>query len=126
MTSGDLVPVEREKSEPHYVPSSSMNALQLERLISNLERKNENVNGLKRQLLNLHIRNKDLEKTEKLMEELKVSGNGPDGFNFTPGIHAQLIDLYSYHQKHEQVSVYSSFSSRVFFNFQYSPGYRVL
>lgn len=98
MTSGELTPVEIEKEQPVYTPSSAMNIPQLERLIANLEAKKENTNGLKRQLLTLYTRAKDLEKTESLLKKLE-SGD----FTYTVGIYAQLIDLYTHHEKLDDV-----------------------
>lgn len=101
LTSGDLTPIQREKSEPHYTPSSAMNIPQLERLISNLELKGEPTSGLKRQLLTLYTRAKELEKTEILLNKLKS-----EQFTFSIGVYAQLIDLYSHHEKLKETLEY--------------------
>lgn len=94
LTSGELTPIQLEKKSVSYVPSHQMNIPQLEQLIHNLSAKNQDTKGLKRQLLTLYYRAKDLEKMEKLLEDL-TRGD----FVFTNGIHAQLIDVYSYHNK---------------------------
>lgn len=98
MTSGELTPAAKEKKEPHYTPSSAMNIPQLERLITNLDAKRENTNGLKRQLLTLYTRAKELEKTENLLKTLES-----ENFTYTTGVYAQLIDLYAHHEKFDEV-----------------------
>ncbi|GLV39949.1 bicoid stability factor [Carabus blaptoides fortunei] len=101
MTSGELTPITLEKTEPHYTPSSAMNIPQLERLITNLEAKKEPTKGLKRQLLTLYTRAKELEKTEALLKSLEA-----DDFQYTNGVYAQLIDLYAHHEKLEETMNY--------------------
>lgn len=101
MTSGELIPIPKEKLEPHYTPSSAMNIPQLERLVANLDAKGENTNGLKRHLLTLYTRGKELEKTENLLKMLEN-----DTFTYTTGVYAQLIDLYAHHEKFDEVMKY--------------------
>ncbi|XP_074026112.1 bicoid stability factor isoform X2 [Leptinotarsa decemlineata] len=92
LSSGELTPVPLLKKPPIYTPSHQMNIDQLETLIGNLEAKNQETKGLKRQLFTLYCRAKELEKAEKLMEVLQKGD-----FVFTTGIYAQLIDLYAHH-----------------------------
>lgn len=105
LTSGELTPVALQKRNPTYVPSHEMNIPQLERLIHNLMAKKQETHGLKRQLLTLYYREKDLAKTEKLVEELKQSD-----FVFTSGIYSQLLDLYAYHGNLEKALEYYNLS----------------
>lgn len=97
LTSGDLTPVPVPKKLPSYTPSHQMNVEQLERLVHNLDAKNQETKGLKRQLLTLYYREKNLEKTEALLEELEKKD-----FTYTPGIYAQLVDLYAHHDNVEK------------------------
>ncbi|XP_068906051.1 leucine-rich PPR motif-containing protein, mitochondrial [Tenebrio molitor] len=97
LTSGELTPVPIARKPPSYTPSHQMNVEQLERLVSNLDAKKQDTNGLKRQLLTLYYRAKNLEKTEKLLEELESNG-----FVYTAGIYAQLADLYAHHDNLEK------------------------
>ncbi|CAG9859713.1 unnamed protein product [Phyllotreta striolata] len=92
LTSGELTPIPLQKKPPSYTPSHQMNIPQLERLIQNLDAKNQETKGLKRQLFTLYYRSKDLEKAEGLVEDLKKTD-----FVFTSGIFAQLSDLYAHH-----------------------------
>ncbi|KAJ8913044.1 hypothetical protein NQ315_002060 [Exocentrus adspersus] len=101
LTSGELTPVEFEKKSVSYVPSHQMNIPQLEQLIHNLSSKNQDTKGLKRQLMTLYHRAKDLDKTEKLLEDLSKTD-----FVFTSGLYAQLIDLYAYHDKLDKALEY--------------------
>ncbi|CAH1159971.1 unnamed protein product [Phaedon cochleariae] len=101
LTSGELTPTPLQRKPPSYVPSHQMNVSQLERLIENLTLKNQDTKGLKRQLLTLYYRAKDLEKTEKLIEDMRQSQ-----FLFTSGIYAQLLDLYAYHDNVEKAVEY--------------------
>ncbi|XP_072376405.1 leucine-rich PPR motif-containing protein, mitochondrial [Diabrotica undecimpunctata] len=101
LSSGELTPVPIQRQPPSYVPSHQMNIPQLERLIQNLTAKNQETKGLKRQLFTLYYRAKDLEKTEKLVQDL----NQID-FVFTPGLYAQLFDLYAYHGNLEKALEY--------------------
>jgi len=94
LTSGELTPVP-QTSKPTYVPYNQMSIPQLERLIQNLSSKNQETSGLKRQLLTLYYRAKDLEKMEEIFEELKTN---PE-FDFTTGVYAQLMDANVYHGK---------------------------
>nr|CAI5864450.1 unnamed protein product [Callosobruchus analis] len=102
LTSGELTPVPLDRKKVSYVPSHQMNIPQLERLVQNLTSKGQDVKGLKRQLLTLYYRAKDLNKSEQLLEELRQS---PD-FVFTKGMYAQLLDLYAYHDKLEKALEY--------------------
>lgn len=102
LTSGELTPVPVAKKLPSYTPSHQMNVPQLERLIHNLEAKNQATKGLKRQLITLYYREKDLEKTEALLADLEKD----EDFNYTPGFYAQLIDLYAYHDRLDKALFY--------------------
>lgn len=68
--------------------------LELERFISNLEAKGENTNHIKRHLLNACFRSKKLEKTLEVFERLQK-----ENYSMGSGIYAQLIDLYTYHER---------------------------
>lgn len=100
LTSGELSPAPISKKLPSYVPSSQMNIPQLERLIENLQAKQQDVAGLKRQLLTLYCRAKDVEKVEKLLKELG------DGFTYSSGVIAQLIEVYATNNKLEETLHY--------------------
>ena len=98
LTSGDLTPIPVPKKLPSYTPSHQMNIEQLERLIHNLEAKNQETKGLKRQLLTLYYREKNLDKVETLISELTQQ----EGFVYSAGVHAQLADLYAHHNNEEK------------------------
>ncbi|KAI4463370.1 hypothetical protein MML48_4g00006397 [Holotrichia oblita] len=102
LTSGELTPVPLTKKSPTYTPSSQMNIPQLERLIHNLEAKNQDTKGLKRQLLTLYYREKELDKLEGLLKSLEQDSS----FMYTAGIYAQLMDIYAHHNQLEQAEVY--------------------
>ncbi|KAF7282651.1 hypothetical protein GWI33_002190 [Rhynchophorus ferrugineus] len=91
LTSGDLILVPLRTSKPTYTPYHQMTVPQLERLIENLSKKNQDTTGLKRHLFSLHYRNKNLDQMLKLLEDMKSS----PGFEFTSGIHAQLLEAYA-------------------------------
>ena len=88
LTTGELEPIEVAKGK--MATAMSMDAASLERMIKTLDDKGENTKGLKRQLLVVSIRNKDVAKTEELISRLEA-----DGFILTSGVYAQLIDLYT-------------------------------
>ncbi|KRT80285.1 hypothetical protein AMK59_7357 [Oryctes borbonicus] len=103
LTSGELTPSPLvSKKLPTYTPSSQMNIPQLERLIHNLEGKRQDTRGLKRQLLTLYHREKELDKLEDLLKSLEQDPT----FAYTPGIYAQLMDIYAHHDKLEQAEIY--------------------
>ncbi|XP_044733810.1 leucine-rich PPR motif-containing protein, mitochondrial [Chrysoperla carnea] len=87
LTSGELTPIPLIKSASKNV-TSIPNAIQLEKSIKIAEERGENVNGLKRQLLSIYCKNKETEKVETFLQNLKSD------FEITNGIYAQLIDLY--------------------------------
>ncbi|KAF5285354.1 hypothetical protein FQA39_LY04453 [Lamprigera yunnana] len=97
LTSGELIPSTLERKAPVYTPSDKMNIPQLERLIHNLSAKGQDTLGLKRQLLTLYCKAKELEKVESLLSELETNG-----FEYTVGVYSQLIDVYSYHERLEK------------------------
>ncbi|KAF2894634.1 hypothetical protein ILUMI_11532 [Ignelater luminosus] len=101
LTSGELTPVPVVKRPPSYVPSDQMNIPQLERLIANLQAKGQEVLGLKRQLLTLCCRAKDLGKVEDLLGQLESTE-----FVFSAGVYSQLIDVYAYHDNLEKALYY--------------------
>lgn len=94
LSSGDLTPVPIDKKTLSYVPASLMNIPQLERLVHNLDAKNQDTKGLKRQLFNLYYKAKELDKMVELMKKLEN-----ENFVFTTGIYAQLLDTYTHHDK---------------------------
>ncbi|KAK9870349.1 hypothetical protein WA026_006434 [Henosepilachna vigintioctopunctata] len=102
LSSEELVPVPLPRKQPVYTPSHQMNIPQLEKLIENCSVKKMDVRGLKRQLLTLYYRAKDLEKTEILVNELQKNSE----FFFTGGIYSQLMDLYTYHENLEKALQY--------------------
>lgn len=91
LASGDLT-LSIVDRQPMYTPSSQMNAAQLERLVANLDAKKQDTKGLKRQLLTLYHRSRDLEKTEQLLSSFQEGE-----FEMTAGVYAQLADLYAHH-----------------------------
>ncbi|KAK9707701.1 Pentacotripeptide-repeat region of PRORP [Popillia japonica] len=102
LTSGELTPVPLTKKSPTYTPSSQMNIPQLERLIHNLEAKKQDTKGLKRQLLTLYYREKELDKLEGLLKSMEQDSS----FVYTAGIYAQLMDIYAHHNQLEQAEIY--------------------
>lgn len=101
LTSGELTPVPYETKPPSYIPYHQMNIPQLERLIHNLEAKGQDVKGLKRQLLTLYYRVKDLEKAEATLDDMIKND-----FVFTSGVYAQMMDLYAYYNNIEKAEEY--------------------
>lgn len=102
LSSGELTPVPLARKPATYVPTHLMTIPQLERLIQNLSAKGQETYGLKRQLLSLYYREKHLEKTEKILEELQTDS----GFVFTIGLYAQMMDLYAHHDKLDKALYY--------------------
>lgn len=100
LTSGELSPLPLSKKLPSYVPSHQMNIPQLERLIENLQAKQQDVLGLKRQLLSLYCRAKDVEKVESLLKDLE------DSFTYSTGVIAQLIEVYAYNNDLDKTLYY--------------------
>ncbi|XP_030567856.1 leucine-rich PPR motif-containing protein, mitochondrial [Drosophila novamexicana] len=92
LSSGEL--------EPTPLPNSGKRALdtltvdELERFIKNVEAKGENANNIKRQLLNACFRSQNLEKTLQVIERLEQ-----EKFQIPIGIFAQLVDLYTFHNR---------------------------
>ncbi|XP_067009709.2 leucine-rich PPR motif-containing protein, mitochondrial [Anabrus simplex] len=95
LTSGELVPQVLTRSA--VPPLNILDENVLKAQISALEAKGEAARGVKRQLLILYCRNRDMEKAESLMKELEA-----DGFVFSSGVYAQLIELYTHHEKVEE------------------------
>ncbi|XP_005185081.3 leucine-rich PPR motif-containing protein, mitochondrial [Musca domestica] len=93
LSSGELelVPL---KNAPKKRGLESLTVEELERFISNLEAKGENTNHIKRHLLNACFRSKKLEKTLEVFERLQK-----ENYSMGSGIYAQLIDLYTYHER---------------------------
>ncbi|XP_022911098.2 leucine-rich PPR motif-containing protein, mitochondrial [Onthophagus taurus] len=99
LTSGELKPIPITKSKlPAYTPYNQMNIPQLEQLIKNLDAKKQDTKGFKRHLLTLYYQAKELEKMESLTKNLSED---PE-FKYTSGIYAQMMDVYSYHNKPEE------------------------
>ena len=100
LSSGELTLVSIVKRLPIYVPSSQMNIAQLERLIHNLDEKGQDTRGLKRQLFNLYYRAKDLDKLENILKYIEDESD----FVYTSGMYAQLLDIYSVHDKLDEAT----------------------
>nr|CAD7395757.1 unnamed protein product [Timema poppensis] len=97
LSSGDLVPTAVSRPGGFSTgPSSPLDDSRLKTLIKSLEARGESSRGVKKQLLSLYIRNKDLENVEKVIQELDL-----DGFVWNGGLYAQLLDLYVHHEKLE-------------------------
>jgi tetratricopeptide (TPR) repeat protein len=98
LAAGDLAPVAVDRSGDGGRSRGSdigdMDLAQIERLISNLEAKGENVKSLKRQLLIAAIRKKDLEKVKEIIQRLEG-----ENYVITAGAYAQLVDLYCAQEK---------------------------
>lgn len=101
LTSGELTPITIAKKPPSYVSSDQMNIPQLERLIHNLNVKGQDTLGLKRQLLTLYCRAKELFKAETLLEQFENTD-----FVYSGGAYAQLLDLYAYHDNLDKALYY--------------------
>lgn len=98
LTSGELEPLPYEKQKMSKVDGGRlMDADGYERLIARLEEKGENTKSLKRQMLVAAIRSKDIPKTEEIFERLKG-----EGYTFTAGVYAQLVELYASADKIEE------------------------
>lgn len=97
LTSGDLEPIAAEKSTNKGNGVNYMDIQQIERLITTIEGKGENVKSLKRHLLSACFKSKDLNKTEEVINKLK-----DEGYVIATGVYAQLIELYCHHSKVEQ------------------------
>lgn len=93
LSSGELELVAR-KSTTKKRSLDSLTVDELERFIANVEAKGENANNLKRHWLNASFRSKNLEKTLQIMENLEN-----EKFNLGSGAYAQLIDLYTHHNR---------------------------
>ncbi|XP_059618257.1 leucine-rich PPR motif-containing protein, mitochondrial [Phlebotomus argentipes] len=100
LASGELepVPLSQEEGSRRTASVAQMSATQLERIIEQVEAKGENAKGLKRYLLGACFRSKDLQKSEEVIQRLEA-----EGYTFTSGVYAQMIDLYCYHEKLEKV-----------------------
>lgn len=96
LTSGDLVP--SAVNRPAGFLPSAMDEGQLLKIQKMLEEKGDSTKGVKKQLLQLYCRNKDLEKAEHILKELEA-----ENFVFTTGIYANLLELYAHHDKLEEV-----------------------
>lgn len=97
LTSGELepVPIERQKMQTGF--NRQFDVVGLERAIARAEDKGENRKELKRLLLVAAIRAKDIAKTEEILERLKA-----EGFTFSAGVYAQLVELYASADKVEE------------------------
>lgn len=95
LSSGELEPRQLEpKSSKSGLTLSQMDVPQIEKFIANIEAKGENAKNVKRFLLAAAIKKRDLEKTKEILERLNS-----EGYVLTTGVHAQLIDLYTHHEK---------------------------
>ncbi|XP_049788788.1 leucine-rich PPR motif-containing protein, mitochondrial [Schistocerca nitens] len=92
LTTGELTPtpVQRQTGRAAVIQDEQ----QLKEQIKTLEAKEQSVNGVKRQLLSLYCRNKEIDKAEQLKQELEAQG-----FVLTAGVQSQLIDMYCHHDK---------------------------
>uniref|UniRef100_A0A6B2E5A6 Putative bicoid mrna stability factor n=1 Tax=Phlebotomus kandelakii TaxID=1109342 RepID=A0A6B2E5A6_9DIPT len=99
LASGELEPVVLAQEEGNRRTSAfnQMSVSQLEKIIEQVEAKGENSKGLKRYLLASCFRSKDLQKTEEVIKRLET-----EGYTFTSGVYAQLIDLYCQHENVEK------------------------
>ncbi|XP_069704273.1 leucine-rich PPR motif-containing protein, mitochondrial [Periplaneta americana] len=96
LTSGDLVP--SAVNRPAGALPGAMDEGQLLKIQKMLEEKGDSTKGVKKQLLLLYCRNKDLEKIEQIVKELEA-----DNFIFTSGIYANLLEVYAHHDRLEDV-----------------------
>lgn len=92
LTTGELTPtpLQRQTGRAPVVPDEQL----LKEQIKTLEARDQSANAVKRQLLSLYCRNKEIEKAEQLKQELEAQG-----FVLTGGVQAQLIDMYCHHEK---------------------------
>uniref|UniRef100_A0A1L8DH78 Putative bicoid mrna stability factor n=1 Tax=Nyssomyia neivai TaxID=330878 RepID=A0A1L8DH78_9DIPT len=93
LASGDLEPVALEEGAKRQGGVGQMSVAQLEKFIEQADAKGENSKGLKRYLLAACFRSKDLKKTEEVIQRLES-----EGYTFTTGIYAQLIDIHTHHE----------------------------
>lgn len=93
LTSGELEPTEFEKTRFDFLKPKSFDKNDVdsvEKLIEKLESKGEDAKGLKKALLVAAIKSRNIPKTEEIISKLK-----DEGFSFSAGVYAQLIDLYA-------------------------------
>ncbi|GAB0096334.1 Leucine-rich PPR motif-containing protein [Sergentomyia squamirostris] len=110
LASGELEPVALSQEDTGR-KTNSLNQLSvshLERIIEQAEAKGENTKGLKRYLLAACFRSRDLDRTEQVIQRLET-----EGYSFTSGVFAQLIDLYCHHEKLDKVlEIYNKIRSK--------------
>lgn len=92
LSSGELDPLPLNQQNRNKITTNDQ--IQLEGLIKALEKKGEQPNGLKRQLITVYCRNREIEKLEALMEKLKN-----ENFSFSSGANAQILELYVHFEK---------------------------
>lgn len=96
LTSADLTPRISIINDPSRNVSSGpgnfedKSSAELEQLLADAVRMNNPVKGIKKGLLYSYCRERNVEKLDKLKEELDI-----DGFVYTPGLNAMFLDLYA-------------------------------
>ncbi|XP_075152362.1 bicoid stability factor [Haematobia irritans] len=101
----ELVPL---KNTPKKRGIETLTVEEIERFITNVEAKGENSNNLKRHLLNACFRSKNIEKTLEVMTRLEN-----EKYSIGSGIYAQLIDLYTHHDRvSEAIATYQKIKTK--------------
>ncbi|XP_062545497.1 leucine-rich PPR motif-containing protein, mitochondrial [Armigeres subalbatus] len=96
LAAGDLEPIQLENVRSK-TPVSSLSIPHLERIITDLQARGENVNSLKNQLIRSVIRSNDVAKTEEVLARLEE-----ENYVIPPGVYAQVIELYASSGKAEE------------------------
>ncbi|ETN57784.1 bicoid stability factor [Anopheles darlingi] len=103
LAAGDLQPVEVERPAIGNQRSRQANSAgnlsvpQLERLITDLENRKENANGLKAQLIRSAIRSNDVPKVAEVVQRLES-----ENYVISPAIYGQVMELYATNGKLEE------------------------
>ncbi|XP_050076567.1 leucine-rich PPR motif-containing protein, mitochondrial [Anopheles maculipalpis] len=103
LAAGDLEPIELERTSPAQgqqrtnASVSNLSVPQLERLITDLESRKENTNGVKSQLIRSVIRANDVAKTKEVLQKLES-----ENYVISPGVYGLTIDMYAANGKVEE------------------------
>lgn len=95
LSSGELQPAPLNQQSRGKTTISDQ--AHLEHLISILEQKGEKANGLKRQLITMYCRNREIDKLEAFTTKLK-----DQNFTFSAGANAQILEMYVHFEKLDQ------------------------
>lgn len=97
LTSGELVPVKLSRQP---TPAAlKLDEVQMLKIQKSLEEKGESTQAIKKQLLLLYCRNRELEKAEQLIKELEENS-----FPYSAIMYGHILDLYLHFENIDEIN----------------------